>query len=436
MMKSLQEISDDKSEHIGSILFVCIVLSFIPIMITSIVLPGFKSSSLYAASIGVAFFIQIIILFFYYGIRSESRLNKNLCVLGGLFLTAQVVTVSLSMSNLLKVDYFDYINVVVRFVSFIFFVSLPYYFKISKAGLEKFMKYIVILGFIACVYNMVNNFTGLRNILSINNPYAVNFKSFFLGRNSFAQYLLFAIIANTFLFFSRRTVFNWVCYFLFLLNIFATLSRTVTASVSLFLFMFFLLYFRKRILSRIAIILASGVIFLSVISNTVLTSFIKDMLIRSDTGTTGRSVIWGIAREMLNQNNWVFGIGYMTSSSLLKDMGYTSQFHSFFVETLVGGGIFDLLLHLIIILVVISKIIHIYRNDQTAGIIFISAYVALVFYSFFESVSYFSIGYIDSMFRTFFITLPLLYSNCYPSVRLERKPKLERGEALVNKRAG
>lgn len=436
MMKSLHEMGNDKSDRIGSVLFVCIVLSLIPIIVTSLVLPGFKSSSLYAASIGIAFFIQITILFFSYGIRKESLLNKNLFVLGGLFLTAQVVTVSLSMSNMIKVDYFDFINVVVRFVSFIFFVSLPFYFKISKTGLEKFMKYIVILGFIACIYNMINNFTGLRNILSINNPYAINFKSFFLGRNSFAQYLLFATIANTFLFFSRRSIFNWICYFLFLLNIFATLSRTVTASVSIFLFIFFLLYFRKRILSRIVIIMALGIIFLSVISNTVLTSFIKDMLIRSDSGTTGRSVIWEIARQMLNQNNWAFGVGYMTSSSLLQDMGYTSQFHSFFVETLVGGGIFDLLLHLIIIVVAINKIIHIYKYDQTAGIIFISAYIALVFYSFFESVSYFSIGYVDSMFRTFFITLPLLYSNFYPSVRSKRKHELERGEALVSKRAG
>ena len=426
MMNSLHGMDHDKSDQVGSVLFGCIVLSFIPIMITSLVLPGFKASSLYAASIGLAFFIQTIILFFYYGIGKESLLNKKLVVLGALFFTTQVITVSLSMGNMLKVDYFDYINVVVRLVSFIFFVSLPYYFKISKAGLEKFMKYIVILGFIACVYNMVKNFTGLRNILSIDNPYAVNFKSFFLGRNSFAQYLLFATIANTFLFFSKRTIFNWICYFLFLLNIFATLSRTVTASVSLFIFLFFLLYFRKKILSRIAIILAAGIILLSVISNTALTSFIKDMLIRSDTGTTGRSVIWGIAVEMLNSNNWLFGIGYMSSSSLLKDMGYTSQFHSFFIETLVGGGILDLVLHLTIILIVINKVVHVYRNDQTAGIIFISAYFALIFYSFFESVSYFSIGYVDSMFRTFFITLPLLYSNFYPYARSERKPKSER----------
>ena len=139
---------------------------------------------------------------------------------------------------------------------------------------------------------------------------------------------------------------------------------------------------------------------------------------------------------MLNHNNWLFGIGYMSSSSLLKDMGYTSQFHSFFIETLVGGGILDLVLHLTIIFIVLNKVIHVYRNDQTAGIIFISAYFALIFYSFFESVSYFSIGYVDSMFRTFFITLPLLYSNFYPYARSERKPKLERREALVSKRVG
>ncbi|MGB4590052.1 MAG: O-antigen ligase family protein [Clostridiaceae bacterium] len=435
MMKSVRVESNDKGDRIGIILFVCILLSFIPILITSLFLPGLKSSSLYAASIGLAFFIQTVILFFYYGISKESQINKGLIVLGGLFLTAQIITVSISMMGLLRVDTFDYINVLVRFVGFIFFVSIPYYFKMTKTGLLKFMKCIVLMGFIACVYNMVYNYAGLRNILSINNPYAVNFKSFFLGRNSFAQFLFFATVANTFLFFSKRSLFHWLCYFLFLFNIFATLSRTVMASISLFIFFFFILYYRKKVISRIVILASAGMIVLSIVSNTTLTTFIKDILIRSDTGTTGRSVIWEIAIQMLNHNNWAFGIGYMTSSSLLKDMGYTSQFHSFFIETLVGGGLIDLLLHLSIIFLVIRKVIHIYKYDQTTGIIFISAYIALVFYSLFESVSYFSIGYVDSMFRTFFITLPLLYSNAFPSAKSMEKSRLISEELMINKRA-
>ena len=434
MMNSFQDKGNDKNENIGSILFVCIVLSFIPIMITSQIYPYFKESSLYAASIGLAFFIQIVVLFFYYGVDKESQINKNLIVLGWLFLTAQVITLSVSLLSMNRIGYFDYINVVVRFVSFIFFVTLPYYFKMTKEGLEKFMKWIVLLGFVACIYNMVYNYAGLRSILNINNPYAVNFKSFFLGRNSFAQYLFFATIANTFLFFSKRSFFNYLCYFLFLLNIFATLSRAVTAAISVFIFIFFLLYYRKRILSSIIILGTSGILLLSVFSNATLSGFIRDMLIRSDAGTTGRSVIWSIAVQMLQENSWTFGLGYMTSSSLLEEMGYTSQFHNFFIETLVGGGLFDLALHILILLLVIIKVIHIYRNDQTFGIIFISAYIALLFYSFFESVSYFSIGYVDSMFRTFFITLPLLYSNFYPSARGEGKANQKDKEPRVSKR--
>lgn len=400
-----------KDTKIGSVLFAFILISLLPVVITTLVSPTFSSGSLYSVSVGVIFLIQSIVILSYYCKWKKLTFNKRLFIFAWLFMISQTITLLISSFNGLKIDNFDFINIFVRFISFSLFVNVPYQFSLSKKGLEKFMFFIVTLGCIACLYNMIINFSGLKNILNINNPYAVSFKSFFIGRNSFAQLLFFSMIANTFLFFTKRSVYNWICYPLFILNIIATLSRTATASVGLFILIFCLIYFRKRLLTRHTIIIFASIIIFVIASNTVLSDFIVKMLIRSYTGTTGRSVLWSVAIQILNQNNWFFGIGYFTSISLLKSMGYSSQFHNFYLETLVGGGLIDLLLHLFVFRLVINNFKKIYKNDRTTGIVFFSSFIALLFYSLFESVSFFSMGYVDSIFRIFFITIPILYSN-------------------------
>ncbi|MFA9396913.1 MAG: O-antigen ligase family protein [Clostridiaceae bacterium] len=405
-----------RGDKIGSVLFFCIVFSLFPVLITSLISSAFIASSLYSILVGMVFLIQSVILFFYFWMWKQKPVDKKLFIMAWLFMISQTMTLLISSVNGLKIESFDFINVFARFISFFIFVSIPYKYNISKKGIERFMCYIVMFGFIACLYNMVVNFSGLKNILNISNPYAVDFKSFYLGRNGFAQLLFFSTVANTFLFFKRRSFYNWVCYILFAFNIFATLSRTVTASVGLFLLIFCLIYYRKKLLSKIILIIFAIIFIFTIASNATISGFIVNMLIRSDVGTSGRSDLWRTAIEMLNQNNWFFGIGYITSSTLLNNMCNLDQFHNFYIETLVGGGLIDLLLHVIVFKFVSGNIKRIYKNDRTAGIVFTSSFTVMFFYAFFESISFFSIGYVDSIFRIFFITVPLLYSNNFKEV--------------------
>ncbi|WP_028855468.1 O-antigen ligase family protein [Psychrilyobacter atlanticus] len=391
--------------------FFCILLSLLPVLITTLVSSTFSSGNLYPLSIGVIFLIQVIISIYCYSKFKGKKINKKLISLAIILTTSQAITLLISLFNGLEIDGFDFINVFVRAITFFVFIVIPYKFKISRKALEKFMFYIVTLGCIACLYNIIINFNGLRHILNINNPYAVNFKSFFIGRNSFGQLLLFSMIANTFLFFIKKSAYSKFCYLLFVINIVATLSRTVTGSVSIFLIIFFLIHFRKKLKSKFLIICFVSVFLFLIFSNDAVSNFIIKMLIRSETGTTGRSVFWGIAIQVLNENNWLFGIGYLTSRSLLKSMGYSSQFHNFYLETLVGGGVIELILHVIIFKLTIENLKMIIKNDKVIGNIYFSGFIALLFYSFFESVSYFSMGYVDSIFRMFFLTIPILYSN-------------------------
>ncbi len=186
---------------------------------------------------------------------------------------------------------------------------------------------------------------------------------------------------------------------------------SAVTSILIFILLFIIIYYRRRIFLQISLLLIFVSACFVVILNEPLNNFIVNIFFRTDTGTSGRSAIWEVGFQILDHTSWLFGIGYLTSTTLITNMGFPHQFHSFYIETLVGGGIADLILHFIIFIFVLSKINIILRKDKVTGILFLSSYFALLFYVFFESASFFSIGYVDSIFRIFFITIPLMYSN-------------------------
>lgn len=400
--------SDDK---LGLILFYCILISLSPILVSTMLIPGFNKGGLFTILVGSMFFIQAILLLVYFITHRKIFFNKGLFLFAWIFMTSQAITLFVSALTGIQINNFDYINVFVRFISILLFVCIPTQFSVSRKGLDKFMFSILMLGLIACVYNMIVNFNGILGIANINNPYAVNFKSFFTNRNSFGQFLFFCVIANTYLYITKKSIFYWVSYLILGINIFATLSRTVTASVCIFILIFFLLYFRKKVLTQIMIFISGVFLFFILYSNPQVNNFIVNIFMREEAGTSGRSTIWETGFQILNQSSWTFGIGYLTSTSWIETMGFPNEFHNFYIETLVGGGIIDLLLHLIIFIFILHKVMTIYKNDKITGSIYFAAFLALLFYLFFESASFVSMGYVDSIFRIFFITIPLLYAN-------------------------
>ncbi|WP_028392018.1 O-antigen ligase family protein [Bacillus cihuensis] len=401
------------NDKLGLILFYIILISLTPILISTILIPGFSEGIIYTIAVGSMFFIQVIILLLYFITHTKIKLNISLFLFAWIFMTSQAITIFVSALTGTTIDNFDFINVLVRFVSVLVFVCIPSQFRISRKGLDSFMGSILMLGLIACIYNMIVNFSGILSITSINNPYEVNFDSFFTNRNSFAQFLFFCVIANTYLYFTKKTIFYLVCYSILGLNIFATISRTVIASLCIFLFIFLIIYFRKKVLTQIMTFISVTLIFFILYFNEQVNNFIAENFIRKENGTSGRSEIWQAGFQILDQSSWTFGTGYLTSASLITNMGFPNQFHNFYIETLVGGGIVDLLLHLLIFLFVLNKVIRIYKKDNVTSIIFLSGLSALLFYAFFESASFFSMGYVDSLFRLFFITIPLLYANSF-----------------------
>ena len=396
-------------------LFFCIVLNLQPIILTSTLIPGLHSSGIYPVILGLNYVLQCGLIFFYYIIIKNIRIKRSLLLLAFCFMFFQWVSLLITSMSGSEVVYFDYINSIIRFISVFVFICIPSQLKISAKYLNKFMNLIVWLGLFASFYNLVVNFNGIINIASISNPYAVNFQSFYLNRNSFAQLLFISIIANTYLFHNRESGKNllWIAnYPIFGINIVATLSRTAMLSTVLFLSIFYILLYRKKTMPKVVIITIILIISSVILSQEIIVNFITNMLIRQDMGTTNRSNLWRIGLEFLGPNSFLFGTGSFTSKELIKMSGYSHvQFHNFYIETLVGGGIVDLILHSLLIGYVVRKIKLIFNNDRITGVLYSAGYISLGVYSMFESVSFVSMGYVDSFFIIFFMTVPILYAN-------------------------
>lgn len=409
-----ESILDDK---LGSILFICIVLSFCPILISTLFIPDFLNSIIFTFSMGLIFLLQslILMLVFFFRTKGELLFNKNLLLFSWLFLLAQAVTVVLSLYNGIKIDSFDFINVFVRFIALLVFFCLPALYSLSKSGVDRFMFLILMFGLIACIYNIIIHFKDILNIINIHNPNSVNLSSFFSNRNSFAQYLFICLIANTYLFVNKKSNLYLFFYIVLGINIVATFSRTGTISTIIFLLLFYLFYYRRKVLFILTVFFSIFLFFVVVLYNSALSNFIENFS-RLESGTSGRWIIWDFGLQLLDHTSWFFGIGYLTGVSFLEQAGLPGQFHSFFVETIVGGGLIDLLLHLLIFIYVIRKVFFINKFDRLVSVIYLASFLSLFAYSLFESVSFFSMGYVDSLFRIFFITIPLLYSNNFEKV--------------------
>lgn len=358
--------------------------------------------------------LQSITMFNYYFTSEIKMMNMRFLIFSFILTISQLITLLIS-SFTIGINFLDIINVFARFISVFIFLCIPSKISISKNGFRRFMFLISILGLVASLYNMIINFKEILNILNINNAYEMNFTSFYLNRNSFAQLLLFSIIANSFLYDKTQRKYKLVFFLIYLINIFVTLSRTVLACVIIFLIISSVIYDKRNIIKiSIAISLFMiGLIILITIKPEI-KNFIIDMVIRKEAGTSGRTDLWSVGIHILNNTNWIFGIGYISSRDIINSMGFNlNEFHSFYIETLVGGGIIDLLLHFIILIYIIKRVTIIYKNDKKIGALYFSAFISLFIYSLFESASIFTMGYVGTVCTIFIITIPLLYSNSF-----------------------
>ena len=356
------------------------------------------------------FYVINILLLVLYALKTKTTIKKKFLLLPAISLFISLCTIiSCSIYNI-QIQTYDLINVLIKAVNLFCYIILFINIKINKNQFLYLMKLFVILGVAACIYNFIFNFYDILNFYKITSTYDLSLNSIFSNRNQFGAYLFLATVAYNFYNDRKKiTAKNYVIYGLFILNIILTMSRGAILATGIFVILI-LLYNKKYKTIIFLLILA---ILLAIIVNQYfpIFKFISDNILRTDTGTTGRTKIWATALSIWKNGSIMFGTGYYSGLEIAKT-SYAfkySQFHSYYCDLLVEGGIAQLLFISIIIFLC-------YRNSQKCKDIYLkrtmtASFISILVFSFFESVNFLALGYADMLYTIFYMTVPILLSN-------------------------
>lgn len=409
LTRTLPSTSRDKLAYV---LFGCILLSLVPIGISGMK-PGFADTPWYAGAIVSSFCLEAALVFCYTA-RKRIVIRRDVFVISLLTVVAPTATLASIVLRGGNPTAYDWIYPFMRLASVTVFLVAPSQYCLTPKALRAFMKCMVVLGIFGCVFNIVLYHEHMMRVASIINPYAVTFRSFYPGRNLFAQLLMWCTIANTFLVIQKlerlAKLVYWFNYVLLGANLLLTFSRSSLISTTLFLLLIAFLCGRGKPTTQVILMLLVVCVVLWSVSQAP-DSFLYRIILRPGMGLTSRPAIWKTGVGLLGDYGWLFGVGYGTSTQVLEDMGYPNEYHSFFISTLVGGGVMDLLVHGLVFLFLGRTIYRIYRADRMTGLVYLLAYVALTAKAMVESASFFAITYSGTLLTIFLVSVPVLYSN-------------------------
>ena len=409
------------------VLGLIVLINYFPLFLNNINVK--TSNAVSVKQMTIAFGIELILIFLY--LIKKIKFNKKVIInFAILFLTTIVMLI---------VQFFNYKNGIFQkmdlanifciginiFILYIMFLNI----NIEENNIYKFFVFIIGIGILACIVNIVLYRQEMLKLLGIGSSskfYSI--KSFFAQRNQFAFFLYTSIFSTIFLFIKtdkrKYKILLGIIFILFGINLILTASRTGILCTLAFLGLFFLFTDCIKIKTKIAIIigvLLLGCILIGIIYNcypdlwkkalnTIQNIFIRGSSIKT---FTGRSEFWNLAIGILfvSPISALFGIGRFVGINLLHSSGFNfTQFHSFYIEALVAGGIMELIYLLSIYVFVMIGIIK-SQIEKKYKILYICLYLTYGLYCCFESLGRFSIGCVDTMCLIFMITVPLVHSN-------------------------
>ncbi len=392
-----------------NIIIFIIIINILPVFISSTIIPGFNRTRSYLLLTIVVFLIQnLLILFYFY---NKIKINKDVIIYSLLFSLIQIITIILYLIKNNTSNIMDILNVFVKFFSFFTIIGIFSKYKISKIQYSNFLKFLLFLGMIAIIFNFVRYYNEMLNIFYVNSAYEVKFNSFFINRNTYAQLLIFSFTSSFILYNQFKTKRYLLYTFIILLNLIFTFSRSALLVVIIFIISYYILSLKRKIINIIPLF-AIPIIIIILLSFSQINEFIINIMIRPQSGTTSRVFLWRIGIDILAKNSIIFGVGNYKGIELMQSYGFSQrEFHNFYIETLVTGGILELIVYIIIFIEIIKKVVKLKKADIIFYKWYVSLIVSIVFYLFFESASFLTIGYVGFLFTSIFILIPLTYYN-------------------------
>lgn len=415
------------------LLFFIILLNYIPLFIINYDVK--TSNAVKVKEMTICFAIECILLILF--LFKKLKFDKEFKIHFGLLALTTFCMFIVQTKNYYSGNYeiMDFANIVCIAINIFFLFNCLLNIKVDEKNIYSFFRGIICLGIIACIYNIILYKAEILTLLGLSEkPFFNSIKSFFAHRNQFAIFLYICIISNVFMLFSsNKKILYVITLILFCANLIFTASRTGLLCTLVFIFL--LLATTNKISKKNKIKLFIVLILLGIAMLTIIYNFmpkavqtIEKVFIRKSTikNFTGRSTIWSVGIGLITQNiaTFIFGVGRFIGIKALDTTQYASvtQFHSFYVDMLVTGGIMELLYLLFIYFTVIRKVVK-SNIDTKYKRIYISVFISYAIYCLCESLGRFSIGCADTVCLITFISIPLLHANSITNEKLIEEGK-------------
>lgn len=422
------QIKDIKKININLplILFTVILINYLPLIIPN----TFSRESFGVSNLNmlICYIIEIIILGIYFIInffKNDKKINitKEIKINLILLVITTIILFFVQVYNFIiqEFKFMDILNIGCIFINIFMLYICMINIKSEEKTIYHFFKAIIFFTLVACIINFILYYKNILGIFGIGKyDIRVMIKSFFANRNQFAFILYLALISNIFILKKNKNIFYIFTLIMFLFNLYITMSRTglligIILLGLLFLFSNIKLKIKAiMILGLIIVMLASGLFIYK--NKPQIWNKINNTIIRSHEIKTlsGRTSIWEKGIELLKEKpqNILLGVGRFKSLEALENVnGRTfSQFHNIYIDTLVTGGIMEVLYIGFIYFSVIRKV---YKSDLEKEYkkMYLAMFITYGIYIALESFGRFSIGASDTICFIFFITVPLLHAN-------------------------
>ncbi len=396
--------------YFGRAVFLLILIAVLPVAL----IMTFSPPVPLFAGVALGYVVQLVVVVAV-SLRLRAKPRDPWVWIALLYGISQLVTLAVSNLRFGALEYMDLINAVSKSVGVLMFAGLAQAVATTNRGIEVLLRGIVGLALVSVVVNLVLNIGELGSLSAEQSSYTVSFSSFFGNRNQYGSFLFLSIVAHALLLTLRGA--RWVTPLVFaaqIASLILTMSRGALAATVVFFLAFTIFRFVKRPghLVRLALLglLAAGVIYYSGAVKAV-----NDLFVREDSGLSGRDELWSTGLHIWSTNDVLFGVGTFRGQQIAESLGMEfSEFHSFYVETLVSGGVVEFGLLMAIFAFVAFGIVprtpeSAVRHGLYAGGLAISAL------SMFESISFFTIGFVGTIFTVFVVTLPIMLANRTPS---------------------
>lgn len=362
--------------------------------------------------LAVAWLFQTSILGWVVLSRS-TRVDGLLVLLGFCAVTAQVVTLLFVSFSATSIDGRDVASIPIQFVTVIVFLGLLATVEVRKEDVTYFADRFVLIALAASVYNAFANAEVVSSFQLSAAGYDLQMRSIFPNRNQFGAFLFLAIVALCYRAAGRGGLRKPDVLYasILLMSLVLTMSRGALLATGMFLGLLVI----PRILTRPPR-LAVAVVLLAAASVAVLTHLsyvasVLEVVLRPEVGLSGRDRIWSMGFRVFAEANPLLGTGYYTGVGIAMNRGLGhDQFHSMYVDALVRGGLLGVTFLVLILFAVAFKVLRSSGFDEFRRI-WLCSFVATLVLGAFESVSFFSLGFTDTLFTVFIIGLAMLIAN-------------------------